>query len=631
MLDEILKYNPKADTALITKAFEFSKKAHEGTKRDSGETYFVHPFGTAMILAKMNAGSTTIAAGLLHDVIENTKVTIPELKTQFGGEIASIVEGLTNIEGVYFNEQKEWEAENLRKVILAAGKDMRIIMIKLADRLHNMRTLSHKPLDVQKRIAKFTMDVYVPIAYKLGISEIKAELEDLSFKYLDPENYNRINDMIKEHWDRRKKKTEELIDKLNSKLKENGIEASILSRYKSVYSTYKKMKKYGFTDVDRIYDIIAIRVIVDSIEKCYAVLQIVHNIWQPFHKVIDYIANPKPNQYQSIHTTVKDGNDIAEIQVRTNEMHNIAEYGVASHWTYKKSEKDKYFDNKIRWLKQIMEWKLNSKNAEEFAENLKINLFKDEITVFTPKGDPIILPEGATPVDFAYMVHTHLGRWCNKSELNGKLVPLDTILKDGDKVKIITTKNSVPSREWLNFVKTTKARSKIRAFLNIKSKKLEEDVAKDIMGKASDVEVYGKYAGKKYPISLSKCCNPTKEDEIVGIFTKDEKITIHKKNCPNLATVLESRKVVVLWKRQETKDVALFDFIVSQRSGLISEILNELSKAKMHILSIDSKKSKNNNHLIIETRIDKGKEDYGEFIKKMMKIKGMVDITVKKR
>ncbi|MCX8147580.1 MAG: RelA/SpoT family protein, partial [Candidatus Woesearchaeota archaeon] len=402
-INSILEYNPRADVKLIRKAYEFAEKAHKGHKRESGEPFFVHPVETARILMKLRADSATICAALLHDCVEEGCTTLDNIKREFGEEVAMLVEGVTKITGVQFESKEEYKAENLRKMLLATAKDIRVMLIKLADRLHNMRTLKYFREDKQKRIAKETLEIYAPIAHKLGMNSIKGELEDLSLKYLDPEAYQMLRKKIASKRKEREEKTKEFIRQIKNALKERGIEATVEGRAKYFYSIYQKMKKEN-KDFNEIYDLIAIRIITNTIPECYAALGIVHELFTPIPgKFKDYISIPKPNGYQSLHTSVIGGHGkIIEVQIRTWEMHHIAEEGVAAHWRYKGEEKDKKFDRRIRWLRQLLDWKMESSPAREFIENLKIDLFGNEIIVFTPKGDPISLPEGSTPVDFAY-------------------------------------------------------------------------------------------------------------------------------------------------------------------------------------------------------------------------------------
>ena len=398
-MELVRQNNPRADMDKIAKAYMFAEKAHEGQKRSSGEAFFAHPSEVARILLTLKADTATICAALLHDTVEDTSTSLGIVRKDFGEEVAGLVEGMTKISGKNFGTKEEYNAENLRKILLATTKDIRIILIKLADRLHNMRTLATFRPDKRKRIAKETLEIYAPIAHKLGMWKTKGELEDLSLRYLDYDTYIRLKEEIAEKRAEREKIASMLVDNIRQSIQKKGIKADVVGRAKYFYSIYKKMKKKQ-KEFDQIYDLIAIRIIVNTIPECYKALEVVHTLFEPqLERFKDYIQHPKANGYQSIHTSVRYKKKIIEVQIRTKEMHSIAEEGIAAHWKYKGTEKDKAFDRKIMWLKQILEWLRQSKNATEFVETLKIDLFENEMIVLTPKGDPISLPDGATPVD----------------------------------------------------------------------------------------------------------------------------------------------------------------------------------------------------------------------------------------
>jgi GTP pyrophosphokinase len=588
-IKEVLEYNPKADKELIKKAFEFAESAHKEHKRESGEPYFIHPLETARILIKLSADSATICAALLHDCIEEGCSTVDEIKKKFGAEIATLVEGLTKILGIQFESKEEYHAENLRKMLLATTKDIRVILIKLADRLHNMRTLKYFREDKQKRIAKETLEIYAPIAHKLGMNAIKGELEDLSLKYLEPEVYGMLRKRIASNRREREERTKEFIRHIKEGLKERGIEAVVEGRAKYFYSIYQKMKKEG-KDFNEIYDLIAMRIITKTVPECYAALGIVHELFKPIPgRFKDYISVPKPNGYQSLHTSVLgEHGRIIEIQIRTMEMHHIAEEGVAAHWRYKGTEKDKKFDRRIRWIKQLLDWKMDSKATKDFIEDLKIDLFENEIIVFTPKGDPISLPEGSTAVDFAYEVHTNIGLHCSKAEVNGVIVPLDYKLKNGDIVYIVTRENAKPSRNWLSFVKTSKAKSKIRTELGISPDMRIDDAAKEEKEDTADkIEILS----KKAPLKFAKCCNPKYGDEIISYYTKDGKITVHRKDCKGLQDLADNKTADVKWKEKE-KESKRLRIVVRDSVGVLAEILDLIAKASINIHSIYTRAKK---------------------------------------
>ncbi len=478
ILNKIKSGYSKENAEIIQRAFNLASKAHEGQKRKSGEPYFIHPSNVSEILFEMGLDTSTIAAGYLHDVAEDTDITIEDIKEEFGEEIAMLVNGVTKISKIEISSHEERQAENLRKMLLAMADDIRVILIKLADRLHNMRTLRYRGRESQTKVSQETLEIYAPLAHRLGIFKIKWELEDLSFYYLHPEDYA---DLAKKVAYKRQER-EDIIDKKINTIKkamvEHGIDGSIEGRPKHFYSIYNKMKSQN-KPFDQIYDLTAIRVIVDDIKECYAVLGLIHTIWTPIPgRFKDYIAMPKPNLYQSLHTTLMGEHGVPfEVQIRTKEMHRTAEYGIAAHWKYKEGGKaNGDLDSKLVWLREILEWQNDSKDATEFMDTVKLDLFSDEVFVFTPKGDVINLAVGATPLDFAYRIHSAIGNKCVGAKVNSKMVPIDTELKTGDIVSVVTSNNGKPSRDWLNIVKSPHARSKIRAYF--KKEGREENIEK---------------------------------------------------------------------------------------------------------------------------------------------------------
>lgn len=493
--DRIKSYNPSANLELVERAYEFAKKAHDGQHRISGELYIFHPLEVAMILADLELDTITIAAGLLHDVVEDTEYTLDDISENFGAEIALLVDGVTKLGKLEFRTKEEQQAENLRKMFLAMAKDIRVILIKLADRLHNMRTLKYLPKEKQKEIAIETLEIFAPLAHRLGISKIKWELEDLAFRYLEPERYYELVEKVAKKRKEREEHINRMIAILGERLTAAGIKAEIQGRPKHFYSIYKKMKEQN-KSFEQIYDLTAVRVIVGSVRDCYAALGVVHTLWKPIPgRFKDYIAMPKPNMYQSLHTTVIDSSgEPLEIQIRTYEMHKTAEYGIAAHWRYKEGNKGDDFDKKLSWLREILDWQRDLRDAKEFMESLKIDLFSDEVYVFTPKGDVIDLPAGSCPIDFAYRIHTDIGNRCIGAKVNGKIVPLDYKLKNGDIVEIITSAHSNgPSRDWLQFVKSTQAKNKIRQWF--KKERREENInrGKEMLEKEAKRQGYDIY------------------------------------------------------------------------------------------------------------------------------------------
>lgn len=479
ILNKIQKNNPSENLDFITRVYNFADEAHKGQKRVSGEDYIVHPAEVAEILADLCMDNVTIAAGILHDVVEDTKYTYDDIKNLFGEEIAMLVDGVTKLGKLEYKTKEEQQAESLRKMFIAMAKDIRVILIKLADRLHNMRTLKYMPPEKQKEKASETMEIYAPIAHRLGISKIKWEMEDLSLRYLEPTGYYDLVEKVAKKRKEREDEINQVIDTLRDKINELGIEAHIEGRPKNFYSIYRKMYFQNKT-FEQIFDLTAVRVIVDSVKDCYGVLGIVHTLWKPIPgRFKDYIAMPKPNMYQSLHTTVfgPDGQPF-EVQIRTWEMHRTSEFGIAAHWKYKEGKNTQSdFDEKLKWLRSMLEWQNEIKDTREFMETLKIDLFMDEVYVFTPKGDVIDLPVDSTPIDFAYKIHSHVGNTCVGAKVNGRIVTIDYKLQNGDIVEIITSANSNgPSRDWLKIVKSSQAKNKIRQWF--KKEKREENIQK---------------------------------------------------------------------------------------------------------------------------------------------------------
>jgi len=459
---------PAQEIPLIERAYQLAAEAHDGQLRASGEPFIQHSLATAATLVDLRLDAGTIAAALLHDVPEDTAVTVDEIRENFGDEIAKLVDGVTKLRKITWTSLEEEEAESLRKIFLAMVDDIRVILIRLADRLHNLHTLAALPEDRQIEIARETLDIFAPLAHRLGMWQIKEELEDLALRYLEPNKYREVVDLLSERLVVRERYVDEVVETVRKSLAEAGIEAEVTGRRKHIYSIYEKMQKQG-RDFDRIYDVHGARIIVDDVNDCYAALGIVHSLWRPIAgEFDDYIAMPKDNMYQSLHTAVvgPQGRPL-EVQIRTWDMHWTAEYGVAAHWRYKEQvERDAVLEAKMAWLRQLMEWRRELVDAQEFVDSLKTDLFPKEVYVFTPKGDVIELPRGATPVDFAYHVHTEIGQRCQGAKVNGKIVPLNYQLEDGDQVLILTARRGGPSRDWLNphlgYVRTTRAKQKIR-------------------------------------------------------------------------------------------------------------------------------------------------------------------------
>ena len=486
---------PTDDLEIIKKAYDYSLKVHSGQSRASGEPYLVHPLEVALVLTEMKMDPVAVAAGLLHDSVEDTSVTIVDIGKEFGEQVAHIVEGVTKISKIDFATREEQQAENLRKMMLAMVDDIRVILIKLADRLHNMRTLEHLEPERQQKIAKETLEIYAPIAHRLGMGKIRGELEDLGFRYIDPIAYQQVKEAVESH----RKVGEAFLTRVEGvvrdKLKEAGITAKVESRTKRYYSIHKKLVRQGI-NVDQVYDLYAMRVITRSVQDCYAVLGIIHNVWRPVPgRIKDFIAMPRPNFYQSLHTSVitEDGTPF-EVQIRTEEMHKMAEEGIAAHWKYKDGAVSAQDEQRLAWLRQVVEWQRDVSDPNEFLSTLKVDLYPEEVYTFTPKGKVVVLPRDSTPIDFAYSVHTEVGHSCVGAKVNGRMVPLRHKLHSGDIVEILTQPGHKPSRDWLSIVKSSRSRNKIKHWLNIHQRERAIEIGRKLIEKEA----------RKYRIALKE-------------------------------------------------------------------------------------------------------------------------------
>src|ERR1700722_6527022 len=471
LIDRVRAYQPAVDSELIQKAYDYSFRMHAGQTRKSGQPYIVHPVGVAGILADLRLDAASVCAGLLHDVVEDTLATTDEIQKEFGVEVAELVDGVTKLSKINFTSKEDRQAENFRKMVVAMARDIRVLLIKLCDRLDNMRTLEHMNGEAQERIARETLEIYAPLANRLGIQAFKSELEGLSFKHLEPEaQADLVAQMTKTKRERDKYITE-VCKTLSSRLAEQGFAAEVSGRAKHLYSVYRKMQAQQ-SGIEGVHDLIAFRVVVESVSDCYAALGVIHSQWTPVPgRFKDYVALPKPNMYQSLHTTViGPGRERIEIQIRTHEMHRVAEQGIAAHWKYKENSSggiDPKDAARFGWLRQLMEFQKDLKDPAEFLESVKVDLFQDEVYVFTPKGDVRVFPRGSTPIDFAYAIHSEVGDHCSGSRVNGAIAPLRYKLRNGDVVEVMTNPNQHPSKDWLDAVATGRARSKIRAHLRI--------------------------------------------------------------------------------------------------------------------------------------------------------------------
>ena len=703
----IEKYMTEDEVAFVMKAYEYAKLMHKDQKRKSGEPYIIHPVNVAIILADLDMDVETIVSALLHDVVEDTPATYDDIKEMFSEDVAKIVDGVTKLNKLNYKSSEAFQAENLRKMILAMNNDIRVIIVKLADRLHNLRTLEYMNEEKRKQKAQETIEIYAPLAGRLGIFKIKWELEDLSLRYLDPEGYYDLVEKINKKRSEREKEINEIIKKISAELDKQELHYDISGRPKNFYSIYKKMKGKS-KSFESIYDLIAVRILVDTVKDCYAVLGIVHSMWKPLPgRFKDYIAMPKPNMYQSLHTTViSDTGEIFEIQIRTYEMHEVAEYGIAAHWKYKGGKtQGKDVDSKLDWLRQLLEWQKDLKDPKEFIDTLKIDFFDDEVFVFTPNGDVVDLPEGSTPVDFAYRVHTGVGNTCVGAKVDSRIVPLNYKLKNGNIVEVITQKSSSgPSRDWLKFVKSPRAKQKIKQWFKSKEKdisiekgkelfdreakklgldtnildneKIYQKLAKELsinsisdlfasigygnfkeklvinkilniknaienIGLTKNEDDYLKSSSSKkdatgvridglegMKIKFAKCCNPVPGDEIIGFVTRGYGVSVHRKDCTNIANYLDSDRCLEAEWDTEASDKFLANVTIRavDRTGILSEITAMAKEANVGIQSLSAKSNTISDIFIYLTFEVVGKDELDKMIQKLKTINGILDV-----
>jgi GTP diphosphokinase / guanosine-3',5'-bis(diphosphate) 3'-diphosphatase len=483
LLAKVAENRPHDDSEIIRRAYEFSLKHHEGQTRASGEPFLIHPLEVSLVLADMKLDSTAIAAGLLHDSVEDTPVTDEDIRREFGVQVMNLVEGVTKIDKIDFASREERQAENVRKMVLAMVNDIRVVLIKLADRLHNMRTLKHLPEERRQAVARETLEIYAPLAHRLGMGKVRGELEDLAFRFVDPIGYEQVHNAVEALRKAGEKFLNGIIKILQQKFKENGVEARVESRIKRLYSIHQKLIRQRIT-VDQVYDLLAIRVITNSVKDCYTVLGAIHQMWRPVPgRIKDFIAMPRPNFYQSLHTTVitEQGHQF-EVQIRTEEMHKMAEEGIAAHWKYKDGSPVSAEDEqRLNWLRQVREWQQDVKDPNEFLSTFKVDLYPEEVYTFTPKGKVVILPREASAVDFAYAIHTEVGHTCVGAKVNGRMVPLRYKLHNGDIVEITTQAGHNPSRDWLSFTKSSRARNKIKHWLNIHQRERAIEIGRKLL------------------------------------------------------------------------------------------------------------------------------------------------------
>ncbi|OGC13915.1 hypothetical protein A2246_00755 [candidate division WOR-1 bacterium RIFOXYA2_FULL_37_7] len=609
----IEKYSSNADIGLVEKAYQFALEKHRNSKRLSGDSYITHPLAVAGILVELQQDIPTICAAFLHDTVEDSDATIDDIANLFSPDIAKLVKGVTKLGQLVYDSKEERQAENFRKMFISMGEDLRVIIIKLADRLHNMQTLKWLPKDKIYEISLETKDIFAPLAHRLGMWRLKWELEDLSFKYLEPEKYDYVQAKVAESRQAREAYIEKFIAKLKESFKSMNITGEVKGRPKHLYSIYRKMASQNL-EFEQIYDLTAVRVILDSLKDCYAVLGLVHAQWKPIPgRFRDYIAVPKSNGYQSLHTTViGDEGKPVEVQIRTVTMHRTSEYGIAAHWVYKESGTDKNFDKKMSWFRQMLETQTELKDAKDFMDSLKINLFIDEIFVFTPRGKVIQLPIDATPVDFAYHVHTEVGHRCTGAKVNGRIVALDCKLKSGDIVEIITGKVDAPSRGWINFVKTSGARAKIKSWLK-KFKQEDNLIAEEVKtAKKEKTEirlpvkrprkrkiVHGvKVSGLSgIMIKIARCCKPLPGDEIIGFVTQGKGVAIHRKDCSSLLRNKPDIAKLVNVEWDMAADIYYpmeIEIEAFDRVGVLKDILTQIAETKTNVSSASTKTKRGN-------------------------------------
>src|SRR5277367_2042432 len=497
LLRHVQANRPSEDISLIRKAWEFCVSHHAGQMRLSGEPYIIHPLEVAEVLAEMKLDATAIAAALLHDAVEDTPATNEEIADRFGDQVAHIVEGVTKIDKIQFANREDRQAENVRKMLLAMVSDVRVVLIKMADRLHNMRTLQHLSPDRQESIARETLDIYAPLAHRLGMGKVRGELEDLAFRYVDPFGYEQVKTAVDAARDEDEQFLNSVESLLNERLRENNIHARVEWRIKRLYSIYQKLQKQKIT-VDQVYDLLAVRVITATVQDCYAAFGLIHSVWRPVPgRIKDFIAMPRPNLYQSLHTTVMgEGGHQFEVQIRTEEMHRVAEEGIAAHWKYKAggSPTSARDEQRLAWVRQLVEWQREMTDPNEFLSTLKIDLYPEEVYTFTPKGKVVVLPKDATPIDFAYSIHTEVGNTCVSAKVNGRIAPLRAKLRNGDIVEVATQNGHTPSRDWLSFVKSSRARNKIKHWLNEHQRERAIDIGRKLLEREA----------RKYKVPLSK-------------------------------------------------------------------------------------------------------------------------------
>ncbi len=655
LIELILSYNPQADIDLLRSCYIYAEEAHQGQTRLSGEPYIIHPLEVGIILASLKMDTITICAALMHDVVEDTGTTLEIIRERFGEEMAILIDGVTKISYIKNKSRASAQADTLRKMLMATVRDIRVIIIKLADKTHNMRTIMFQPIEKQYRIAREVLDIYAPIARRLGMTRISSDLEDMAFHVIYKEEYDYIRELLAQKEPEREQYLKKIRETVTSRLSEIGLEAEISGRAKHYFSIFRKMKLNN-KDFDEIYDLRAIRIITHEVRDCYAVLGVIHTLWTPLAgRFKDYIAVPKTNMYQSLHTTVigPEGHPL-EVQIRTREMHETAIMGIASHWLYKENRKPSAGDYRdLEFFRNINKLYESSNDSREFLNDLKMDLYEDEIFVFTPKGKIIRLGKGATPVDFAFAIHSEVGFHTSGARVNNKIVPLRTRLNSGDIVEVLTSKTGHPSASWLKYVKSSGARYKIRAWLRKNRSKDDEAAQKSgeskkrkeaptaavkipeeeqikirrvSNGSQSAISVDG---DKNVLIRLPQCCQPIPGDDVIGFITRGRGITVHKRSCPSLKRLEREKErfIKVVW---EKSDKAAYPVKIAvegvDRPNLLKDVADEISLCSTNILKAEAEAKPGGNALFKFTLQVKSNEHFGEIASKIRQIKNITNV-----
>jgi len=651
LFETVRNYNPSADIDLLEHAYRFSRDAHGNQKRLSGRPFISHCVEVTLILSELNLDSVTLAAALLHDVVEDTSRSVEDVEREFGPEIAMLVDGVTKISELPFHDRVEEQAENLRKMLIAVAHDIRVILIKLADRLHNMRTLSYLPEEKTKRISKETLDIYAPLAHRLGIAQIKSELEDSAFRYLEPAAYYALARRVTAKREQRETEIAEIRRVIADDLDAAGIPAEITGRPKHLYSIHRKIIEQG-REFDDIYDLLAVRVITNTVAHCYATLGLVHKVWHPVPgRFRDFIAVPKSNMYRSLHTTVmRESGGPLEIQIRTEEMHRTAEVGIAAHWRYKegRARSKRKLDEELTWFRQMLEWLQDPSDAHEFLDNLRTDLVSKEVYVFTPKGDVKELPLGATPIDFAYAVHTEVGNHCVGARVDNHIVPLRYNLQQGDVVEILTAKHQQPGLDWLEIVKTPRARTKIRRALRERQmlaavveeparprrpgpprqpSTRPEKVAETV--RANRIRIEGKTG---LEVHFARCCNPMPGEPVVGYVTRG-RVSVHRLDCRSFqqACTDHGRIVVAGWAQVEVPSVTRAIRVkANDRPNLLADLLQTFSGLILNIAGLNAQRDENDRMAILDFVVEVTDDDQvNKIIGAAKQVNGVVDVLRK--